>query len=58
MFTEIAGLKISYKSSQELNQKVAAGREETEKDLALVKITFKTLKKRLALLKKFLGVTV
>lgn len=56
MITEIAGLKISYKNALVLNQKVAEAKEETENDLAQAKKSYQTLKRRAALLKKFLGV--
>ena len=56
MQTEIAGLKISYANAQDLNLKVAAAREQTEKDLTEAKSNFQTLKRRASILKKFLGI--
>ena len=55
MQTEIAGLKITYKNAQDLNQKVLEAKEQTDKDLIEINLTFKTLKKRATVLNKFLG---
>jgi len=57
MKTEIAGLKISYATVNELHEKMKKALEKVEKSLTHIQVRHKNLVKQKREISKFLGVT-